>query len=258
MSQHAVRLRAPTVGAIALVALATVAVFAVVVGCAMAGPRASSPSGPRSGTTAGTSAGTTAGTGAAPSRTTALSAPATITANHVFAAQNSNGAPAAGVVAHRSGSCFTSSILVSAADAFRCFAGNQLLDPCFASSVGAKALMCYASPWSQAVELTLTAPLPAAPPLSFARPWAIELANDQRCVAVSGTALAVRGVLLGYHCAPKTSGNSGTGASGTRASGTGASGTAGLRSTAGPLLLALYRAPTGALQQVAVLATWKA
>jgi hypothetical protein len=101
------------------------------------------------------------------------------------------------------GSCWTMSVAAPAPDAYRCFAGNTILDPCFAPTGQAAPteVACLAAPWSNAEMLTLTAPLPKINPADASvRPWALELGNGVRCVASTGTVPAVQGVNLGYRC----------------------------------------------------------
>ncbi len=172
--------------------------------------------------------------------TSAAPSAAAITATHVFAAFDSSGAPSAGVGAHRSGTCFASSITVAARGAYRCFAGNRLLDPCFVVPGSAKhTVACFADPWSRAVLLRLTAKLPKpGAPLKISSPWAIELSGGERCVVTTGTAHIVHSVPMRYQCASAE--------------------TAGLLSTSGKLLKAQVRSSAGALRQVPVLASWTA
>jgi hypothetical protein len=162
------------------------------------------------------------------------------TATQVFAAFGSGGAPTAGVVAHRPGRCWTSSITVSARNAFRCFAGNEILDPCFAAPApaGRNTVACYADPWSRAVVLRLTAALPASgAPLKISQPWAIELAGGDRCVVTTGTTSLLRGVAMRYQCGDAT---------------------AGLVTSSGPRLSALERTSSGEVRTVRVVTAWLA
>jgi hypothetical protein len=176
-----------------------------------------------------------AGAGAPAGTSTSVSAGATVPIMLVFAPSDRSGGATAGAVAHRSGSCFTTSITVSATDAYRCFAGNSLLDPCFASPSSPSLLDCYASPWARAVQLRITGALPkGGTSLSISRPWAIELAGGLRCVATNGTPQLVRGVALTYQCAD---------------------GAAGLRTPAAPQ--ALYAASDGAVRTVGVVGEWR-
>jgi hypothetical protein len=173
----------------------------------------------------------------APSHTASAPARAVQTVVKVFTPFGPDGAAAAGVASRRSGSCFTTSITVPTASAYRCFAGNEILDPCFAHAAASRTLTCYAAPWSRATELRLTHALPSAHPLHITRPWAIELAGGTRCVAVTGTTQQFDGVVLGYQCA---------------------GGTAGLRPATGPAVQAVYRTADAAVAEVTVTIEWQA
>jgi hypothetical protein len=159
-----------------------------------------------------------------------------------FAPFGPDGAPAAGVAAHRSGSCFATSITVAKRNAYRCLAGNDLLDPCFARSRTASNVYCYASPWARATRLRLTKSLkstvPSSRPLRVTQPWAIRLAGGRRCIATGGTTQVVRGVPLSYRC--------------------GTAGMAGLHRSHRALRMALFSGRNGALHDVAVAAEWRA
>ncbi len=187
--------------------------------------------------------GSDAPAGAAATTTTTSrtsSAPAGVTAptTRVFTPYGRGGAPTAGVVAHRSGSCFTRSITVAARGAFRCFAANTILDPCFAKPGTKHLLDCYASPWARAVQLHVATLPTATTTVNVTRPWAIELAGGQRCVVTNGTAPTVRGVSLGYLCTD---------------------GDAGLRQDpVGGAMSALFRATDGAITTRAVDVVWRA
>jgi hypothetical protein len=101
------------------------------------------------------------------------------------------------------GTCWTTSIAVTSADAYRCLVGNDIQDPCFAPPVETSppTVACVQAPWSPATVLTLSASLPArvgAATTTF--PWALVLANGARCVAATGTVPTVDGVALNYVC----------------------------------------------------------
>jgi hypothetical protein len=126
---------------------------------------------------------------------------------------------------------------VATRGAFRCFAANTILDPCFAKPGTKHVLDCYASPWSRAVQLHV-ATLPTATAAHVTRPWAIELAGGQHCVVTNGTAPMAHGVSLGYLCTD---------------------GDAGLRQDpAGGSMSALYRATDGAITTRTVDVVWGA
>jgi hypothetical protein len=165
---------------------------------------------------------------------------ASTTTTHVFAAFDSSGAPAAGVGAHRSGTCFASSITVAARSAYRCFAGNRLLDPCFVvPGSGKRSVDCYADPWSSATLLRLKSAVPEpGAPLKIAQPWAIQLAGEVRCVVTTGTTRLLRHVPMRYQCA--------------------GSAIAGLLPAHSKQLSAQVREPGGAIKDAMVAATWTA
>jgi hypothetical protein len=101
------------------------------------------------------------------------------------------------------GECWTTSIAAPGSGAFRCFMGNKILDPCFgpAKTPASARLACFATPWSDAVMLTVNGTLPDATGGEIpTRPWALQLEDGTRCVASTGTVPSVAGVDLGYHC----------------------------------------------------------
>jgi hypothetical protein len=162
---------------------------------------------------------------------------ATVTKIRVFAPYDRSGAPTAGVAAHRSGSCFTTSITVTAADAYRCFAGNAILDPCFASPDARHVLECYLAPWGHPIQLRVHTLPRASTTVKITRPWAIELVSGLRCVVTNGTPSLLRGIALSYECSD---------------------GFAGLRTPAGRTMTALYRASDGLVRVTRVTIAWSA
>jgi hypothetical protein len=106
------------------------------------------------------------------------------------------------------GSCFMSSNgSASRPDAWRCSSGNGILDPCYQRILGdEKQLACpVGGPWpANVVLLTLTQPLPTEPRKEISRantlPWALELANGQRCTLMTGAMPPVAGMRINYGC----------------------------------------------------------
>jgi hypothetical protein len=106
------------------------------------------------------------------------------------------------------GTCFASSAASSSRpDAWRCSSGNGILDPCYQRILGdEKQLACpVGGPWpANVVLLTLTQPLPTEPRKETNRadtmPWAIELANGQRCSLFTGAMPPVAGMRINYGC----------------------------------------------------------
>jgi hypothetical protein len=107
-----------------------------------------------------------------------------------------------------SGSCFTGSIASpTRPDAWRCSSGNGILDPCYQRILGdEKQLACpVGGPWpANVVMLTLSQPLPSEPRKEVSRestlPWALELANGQRCTMFTGATAPVAGMRINYGC----------------------------------------------------------
>ena len=120
-----------------------------------------------------------------------------------FSPYAATGTLAVPVADQHPGSCWTGSIAVPVAGAYRCIAGNQIYDPCFAPGAvtPARSVACVSDPWSPAHVVTLTAALPKITPAPDLRPfWALELADGAHCVAVTGTVARVDDVDLGYVC----------------------------------------------------------
>jgi hypothetical protein len=119
---------------------------------------------------------------------------------------------------------FGSSIASSRPDAWGCTTGGGVLDPCFENPFLAPdelgQLACFDTPFStDVVLLTLTAPLarqkegPAGPGANGAQattaeatiapwdlPWAVELANGDRCALMRGTLIFLAGQTVYYGC----------------------------------------------------------
>ena len=100
---------------------------------------------------------------------------------HLYAPFN-GGAPAAGIVVARSarGYCWTGSNTTIRSDAYRCFVGNLIHDPCFANqTVSVPFVLCpLYLPNSKVLRINLTRPLPAnhagGNPTRYP-PWALQL-----------------------------------------------------------------------------------
>jgi hypothetical protein len=120
-----------------------------------------------------------------------------------FTPYSAAGALTASVAAHGTGRCWTGSIVVPVAGAYRCLVGNDIADPCFSPPRPSTpvTVACLPDPWSGARVITLTEPLPVGPPIgNAARPWAVQLANGARCVASTGTVATSHGLALDLLC----------------------------------------------------------
>jgi hypothetical protein len=115
-------------------------------------------------------------------------------------------APEFHVSARGRGYCWESSLASTEPDAYRCFQGNQIHDPCFAPSAHATAVVCFLDPWHSVTVLRLTRRLPKAgppvkgPPL----PWAIVTTAGRRCVFMTGATALVGGQRVNYGCTDGT------------------------------------------------------
>jgi hypothetical protein len=115
------------------------------------------------------------------------------------------------VTARGDGECFARSAAVAGRpDAWRCSIGNAIQDPCFQNIMcDAKVLACPDGPWTaNVILLTLTRPLPADTAANDASkislkdtmPWALELANGQRCTLFTGATAPIAGMRINYGC----------------------------------------------------------
>src|SRR5271167_394008 len=106
----------------------------------------------------------------------------------------------------KAGYCWEGALTTPRLDAWRCFVGNYILDPCFSSSHDRGIVLCPDAPWLKTgVKIRLTKPLPHAhgnrsAPSLHAQPWAIELYGLRRCLFASGASTVVEGQRLNYFC----------------------------------------------------------
>ncbi len=111
-------------------------------------------------------------------------------------------------VAHRAaGSCWTQSLTTSRPDAWRCFIGNDIWDPCFESTPHSLVAACAETPFTQRVVLlTLKKPLPSEGNATTAmlqpkgEPWGLRLTDGDRCTFESGATDVVGGERMNYEC----------------------------------------------------------
>ena len=136
---------------------------------------------------------------AAPPATARIRTTATI-----FGAFSSTGAPTIHTRS-RSGYCYTGALTTDRRDAWRCFVGNSIYDPCFSSSHARGVVICPDLAVNSGIKIRLTTALPlryadrGAPSLKH-QPWNIELTSGRHCAFASGASNVVHGVRLNYFC----------------------------------------------------------
>jgi hypothetical protein len=128
----------------------------------------------------------------------------TTTTATIFQAFKPDGTPTLHARA-KSGHCFTGSITINRKDAWRCFVGNGLFDPCFSSTLAPGKVMCPNVQLNGGVEIRLTKGLPRAMgnhkrPSLRDQPWDIQLTSGRHCVFASGASNILHGVRMNYFC----------------------------------------------------------
>jgi hypothetical protein len=117
-------------------------------------------------------------------------------------------APPAG--SEYTGSCFTRSVAVIRADAWRCsidgnVKGANLFDPCFTIADEKNAVVCGADPVKETpgFKVKLTAPLPAEkfkPSADAERPWMIQFNDEVVCAFMTGATFGINDKRANYGC----------------------------------------------------------
>ncbi len=101
------------------------------------------------------------------------------------------------------GKCWTSSIVTTRPDAWRCMTSNLIYDPCFSVPSGGGAVACLASPFSTKVTvIVLTVGLPPsdAGSVGSGPPWALRLVRGDQCVMAAGATSVLGGMRANYFC----------------------------------------------------------
>jgi hypothetical protein len=133
----------------------------------------------------------------------AFAGPST-TQTHIYQAFKSNGQPAIHVVRTVHGHCVGGSSSTDRDDAWRCFSGNLIYDPCFSSAKARGKLLCPAAPWKNSgVELLYTGKLTGGDKgkASTSRlPWGIETTSGLKCAFASGATNVIGHNRLNYFC----------------------------------------------------------
>jgi hypothetical protein len=122
----------------------------------------------------------------------------------IFQAFTSTGTPTI-PTRSKSGYCYTGSLTINRADAWRCFVGNYLYDPCFSSSQAHGVVICPNLQVNGGIQIRLTKPFPqgqanAGTPSLSEEPWNIQLTTGKHFAFSSGATNVVHGVRLNYFC----------------------------------------------------------
>ena len=194
------------IGQVAAASVATVVLVATLAGCTDSSPAAGGSS--HGASTTVSHASTTASPVTTISSTTLPESPSR-TAIDVYVPWGPDGtlSPKVTITTHSSGYCWIGSIATTDRAAWRCLSSNSIYDPCIAPAyaAAAKQVICVDSPWTGAIALQLTQPLPLeaankATGSGLNANWALELANGQRCVVGTGANSIVGGIPLDYYC----------------------------------------------------------
>jgi hypothetical protein len=122
----------------------------------------------------------------------------------IFEAFTASGAPAIHVTSAVHGTCNGGSSAIDRNDAWRCFAGNFVYDPCFSSTAATGIVLCPAGAWSgSGVEIKLTAKLIGAnrrPPSTSGDPWALETTSGLKCLLATGATSFLDHRRANYFC----------------------------------------------------------
>jgi hypothetical protein len=131
----------------------------------------------------------------------------TRTAARIYQAFKPNGMPAIHVTKTVKGHCYSGSLEADRNDAWRCFVGNFIYDPCFSSSNAKGIVLCPTAAWKQSgVKIKLTKALPKAfgdkpkPSKKSGIPWALETTSGLKCGLVTGATSVLDGRRANYEC----------------------------------------------------------
>ncbi len=136
--------------------------------------------------------------------TSAALAGATQTRTIIYQAFTSAGKPAIHVTNTSRGHCVGGSSAINRSDAWRCFTGNFVYDPCFSSSKATGLVLCPVGPWTSAgVEIKLAAALTGAnkgKPSTSGNPWAVETTSGAKCELATGATSILDHRRANYFC----------------------------------------------------------
>ena len=132
-----------------------------------------------------------------------MAAATTRTHTVVYHAFTTSGKPALRIAKTLSGSCNGGSSAINRSDAWRCFGGNFVLDPCFSSSHATGIVLCPGNPWRKSLIEVKVGNLTLGNthrPSTNGLPWAIETVSGLKCVIATGATTVVGGLRANYFC----------------------------------------------------------
>jgi chromate transporter len=105
------------------------------------------------------------------------------------------------------GSCFSNALTTNRLDAWRCFIGNDIYDPCFSGVADATVVACADDPFTRRVILlTLQKPLTVGENETTemlqpkGEPWGLRLTNGESCTFATGATDVAQGMRMNYEC----------------------------------------------------------
>lgn len=125
--------------------------------------------------------------------------------------QDGNIAPTLTLTKTVKGSCFAGSAADARSDAWRCFIGNSIADPCFSDPAQPSWVLCPddGTPFGTKVtRISLSKALPKSlgnkGSAGQGNPWALKLAGGKVCTFLTGATFPFHGKRVNYGCDPKT------------------------------------------------------
>ncbi|MCL2394528.1 MAG: DUF4232 domain-containing protein [Acidimicrobiaceae bacterium] len=105
------------------------------------------------------------------------------------------------------GTCTAGSDVIANVSVYRCFAGHDVYDPCWAvvapGAASAAAVLCLPAPWSKSAVKVVAPHLSAGISISpgeQGEPWGVRLTDHQECLAVQGARNQFRGTFVDFTC----------------------------------------------------------
>lgn len=146
-------------------------------------------------------------TSSAPATRSTTQASASGTSIHLYTPFN-GGSIATGIQIGKTatGYCWTTSIADARGDAFRCFVGNEINDPCFADQTNfTHYVLCPLNgvPDAKVLRINLTKKLPrnsaSGDPTRYP-PWAVQTTSGKWCTIITGATGDIAGMRMNYGC----------------------------------------------------------